>query len=95
MGKYAPRGLSAEAKKLYRETVRETGMDVIDDAASMTLLENGCRALDRLRRAEKVVREKALPSRTVSSNCDRAPHGGQDRRRGPSRSPIAGGDHEP
>jgi phage terminase small subunit len=58
MGKYAPRGLSAEAQKLYRETVRETGMDVIDDAASLTLLENGCRALMRLREAEAVLRKE-------------------------------------
>ena len=54
--KYTPRGLSAEAQKLYRETVREAGLDVIDDSASLTLLENACRALMRLRLAEKVVR---------------------------------------
>ena len=55
MGKHMPRGLSVEAAKLYRKTVTQNALDVIDDAASMTLLENACRALDRLRAAEAVI----------------------------------------
>ena len=58
MAKHVPRGLSLEAARLYRETITETGMDVIADAASLTLLENAARALDRLRQAEKVVRKE-------------------------------------
>jgi len=58
MAKHVPRGLSLEAAKLYRETVAQNGLDVIDDAASMTLLENACRALDRLRAAEAIIRKE-------------------------------------
>ena len=63
MGKYAPRGLSAEAQRLFRETVAQNGLDVIADGASMTLLRNACYALDRLRRAEKVVGEEGATVR--------------------------------
>jgi phage terminase small subunit len=55
MAKYTPRGLTAEAQRLYRETVKENGLDVIDDAASLALLENACRALMRLREAEGAI----------------------------------------
>jgi phage terminase small subunit len=55
MGKHMPQGLSAEARRLFRETMVQNALDVIDDAASMTLLENACRALDRLRAAEAVI----------------------------------------
>jgi phage terminase small subunit len=55
MAMYAPRGLSAEAHRLFRETVTQNALDQIDDAASLTLLENACRALMRLRAAEAVI----------------------------------------
>ena len=58
MARYAPRGLSAEAKRLFREVVVQNGLDTIDDAASMTLLENASRALMRLREAEAVIRRE-------------------------------------
>ena len=61
MAKHVPRGLSLEAARLYRETVVQNGLDLIDDAASLTLLENGCRALMRLRDAEAVI-QKAGPT---------------------------------
>ena len=58
MAKHVPRGLSVEARKLFREVVVQNGLDLIDDGASMTLLANAARALDRLRLAEKVVRKE-------------------------------------
>ena len=58
MAKHVPRGLSAEAQRLFRETVTQNGLDVIADASSLTLLENAARALDRLRQAEAVVRKE-------------------------------------
>ena len=57
MAKHVPRGLSAEAQKLFRETVAQNGLDVIDDAASMTLLANAAFALVRLRKAEAIIRK--------------------------------------
>ncbi len=58
MAKYAPRGLSAEAQRLFRETVVQNALDVIDDGASMTLLTNAAFALDRLRLAERTIRKE-------------------------------------
>ena len=53
MGKSkTPVGLSAEAQRLWRSTVAEFQ---IDDGPSFALLENACRALDRLREAEAIV----------------------------------------
>jgi len=49
-----PAGLSAEAQHLWSQTIEQFE---IDDAASLTVLANGCRALDRLRAAEKTLRE--------------------------------------
>jgi phage terminase small subunit len=50
-----PAGLSPEAKKLFCETRDQYG---IDDAPSLTLLGNACRALDRLRLAESLVKKE-------------------------------------
>ena len=47
-----PSGLSKEAQKLFRETRDQFD---IDDAPSLVLLGNACRALDRLRKAENIV----------------------------------------
>jgi hypothetical protein len=49
-----PKGLSVEARKLYRETIDQYQ---IDDAPSLVLLGNACRALDRLRVAEALIKE--------------------------------------
>ena len=51
----APAGLSAEALKLFRETREQYS---IDDAPSLVLLGNACRALDRLRLAEAIVKKE-------------------------------------
>jgi hypothetical protein len=48
-----PQGLSAEARRLFRETIAQYQ---IDDAPSLVLLGNACRALDRLREAEGQVK---------------------------------------
>jgi hypothetical protein len=56
MAKHLPRGLSSEAQRLFREVVAQNGLDTIADGASMTLLENACRCLDRLRLAEAAVK---------------------------------------
>lgn len=48
-----PSGLSAEARKLYVETAEEYS---ISDPASLVLLLNAARALDRLRLAEAAVK---------------------------------------
>lgn len=50
-----PAGLSHEAKKLFCETRDQYG---IDDAPSLALLGNACRALDRLRLAESQVKKE-------------------------------------
>jgi hypothetical protein len=55
-----PKGLSTEARRLFRETLEQYQ---IDDAPSLVLLGNACRALDRLRNAEaKVKAEGAVYS---------------------------------
>jgi phage terminase small subunit len=46
-----PKGLSGEARRLWRDTVSAWTMD----GPGFVLLENACRCLDRLRAAEKVV----------------------------------------
>jgi len=51
----APAGLSHEARKLFRETSEQYS---IDDAPSLVLLGNACRALDRLRFAEAIVKKE-------------------------------------
>jgi phage terminase small subunit len=51
-GQVAPAGLGAESRKLWDQTVEEYG---ITDAASLALLQNACRSLDRLRQAERTV----------------------------------------
>jgi hypothetical protein len=56
--RYLPRGLSAEAQRLFRETVTQNALDQVDDGVSMTLLENGCRCLMRLREAEAIIRKE-------------------------------------
>ena len=58
MAKHAPRALSVEAQKLFREVVVQNGLDLIDDGASMTLLANAARALDRLRAAEAIIQKE-------------------------------------
>lgn len=52
-----PKGLSRQAQKLFRETREQFG---IDDAPSLVLLGNACRALDRLRIAENIVRKEGV-----------------------------------
>lgn len=53
-----PKGLSIEARRLFRPTCEQYA---IDDAPSLVLLGNACRALDRLREAEgKVKAEGAV-----------------------------------
>ena len=95
MAKYAPRGLSAEAQRLFRETVTQNALDQIDDAASLTLLENACRALMRLRAAEAVIAKEGQTVMDRFGQLKPHPIGCQDRRRRPDHSPIARGDHEP
>ena len=51
----SPVGLSDEAQRLFRETVEQYS---IDDAPSLVLLGNACRALDRLRIAEAIVKKE-------------------------------------
>lgn len=51
----APAGLSQEARKLFHETTEQSS---IDDAPSLVLLGNACRALDRLRLAEAIVKKE-------------------------------------
>jgi hypothetical protein len=48
----SPKGLSAEALRLFRETAEQYGLD---DAPSLVLLTNACLALMRLRKAEAIV----------------------------------------
>lgn len=50
-----PSGLSAEARRLY---VTTRDQYAIDDAPSLVMLGNACRALDRLRLAEAIVKDK-------------------------------------
>ena len=50
-----PRGLSREAQRLFHETAQQFGLD---DAPSLVLLGNACRALDRLRLAEAIVKKE-------------------------------------
>jgi phage terminase small subunit len=50
-----PAGLSQEARRLFSETVEQYQLD---DAPSLVLLGNACRALDRLRLAEAIVKKE-------------------------------------
>lgn len=52
-----PKGLSAEAKGLWREITSE---HVIDDAASRTLLRQLCESLDGVRACQKQVKRDGL-----------------------------------
>jgi hypothetical protein len=50
-----PAGLSREAQRLFHETREQFALD---DAPSLVLLGNACRALDRLRLAEAIVKKE-------------------------------------
>jgi len=54
-GPKPPPGLSAEAARLFKETVTQYALD---DSPSLTLLACACRSLDRLRIAERIVAEE-------------------------------------
>jgi phage terminase small subunit len=65
-----PAGLSAEASRLFHETVKEYGLD---DAPSLVLLTNACLALMRLREAEGIVKKEGSVYRDRFNQWKRHP----------------------